>query len=138
LLAAAATLTVGCSLAAGAPALGAIGTSGAAVAAHAAISLSASSGPRDSAVRVRGSGFGSAERLAVFFGPTREAVTRTWRSGSFGPVIITVPAYVPAGRHRIWARGLRTQRTGAAWFTVLADGPSWPQPRFGVRETWRR
>lgn len=54
------------------------------------------------------------------------------RSGRFGPVKITVPPYISAGRHRIWARGGRTGRTASAWFTVLADWPSWPQSRFGV------
>jgi outer membrane protein assembly factor BamB len=95
---------------------------------HASLSLSRSSGTATVPVKVSGGGFGGSEKVSVFFGSTRMAVTHATRAGRFGPVTIGVPAWVsPGTRYRLWARGWTTNRTASDTFTVPADGASWPQ-----------
>jgi outer membrane protein assembly factor BamB len=98
---------------------------------QAGLSLSRSSGTATVPVKVSGSGFGGSEKVSVFFGTTRMAVTKATRAGWFGPVTVDVPAWVsPGTRYRLWATGWTTKRTASGTFAVPADGASWPQYRY--------
>ncbi len=108
----------------------AVAVTGSRVPARQRIFLSASHGTATTAIRVRGTGFGHAEKVVLFFGSTRERVTRTGKSGRFGPLTISVPVSAQPGRHAVNARGERTGRAASAWFTVPTDSLNWPQSRF--------
>ena len=91
------------------------------------IKVSVRRGAPGTTLTLTGSGFGGNEPLTVSLGLTKTATVRTSKTGTVGPVTLTVPASAQPGLHSITATGKAKGQTAAAWFTVAT---SWDQERY--------
>jgi outer membrane protein assembly factor BamB len=89
-----------------------------------AVRLSQAIGPPGSAVTLHGTGFGAFEGVDIFVGTADRALAGTSRSGSFGPISVSIPASAAPGADWISAQGRHSGLFAQAAFTVNTN---WPQ-----------
>jgi outer membrane protein assembly factor BamB len=89
-----------------------------------AISLSPSSGPPTTNLRVSGSGFAPNAKIDIYFGTQDEAVAMTNGSGSFSQIAIPAPASALPGAH--WVSAVERSGHSGAQATFLVS-TSWKQ-----------
>jgi outer membrane protein assembly factor BamB len=92
-----------------------------------AVFVSVDTGPPTTSVYVSGNGFGVSEGVDIFFDTTDLALAGTGATGSFGPILVTVPASAIPGLHYISAEGRHSGLFGQGRFTVSTN---WAQFRY--------
>jgi hypothetical protein len=101
-------------------------------AASATITLSPISGLPTSSVKVKGSGFGASETVAITFDTTPIQETTSSSTGTF-TTRFQVPQGASIGRHTVTATGQSSGSTASAPFQVLPA--NWPLFGFDARQS---
>src|SRR4051794_36927467 len=95
-------------------------------AASASISLSPTSGPPTTKVKMSGTGFGAKETVNITFDATKVGSAKTNRNGSFSGKI-SISASAPPGDHIVQATGQKSHISAQATFLVQTN---WVQAGF--------
>jgi len=91
------------------------------------IEVSVRRGAPGTTLTLTGAGFACNEPLTVSLGLTKWTTVTTSKTGTVGPVTLTVLGSAQPGLHPITAAGKPKGQTAAAWFTVAT---SWDQERY--------